>query len=191
MKNPADAFKRILEVFDRLEIPYMVGGSVASSVHGISRPTMDVDFIAAIRDDHIDEFVAELKTDFYADAEMIRDSVRSGRPFNLIHFDSAFKYDVFPSAGDHYSETQLARRKFEKASAMGDEPIECAVSTAEDIILNKLRWYRAGGETSERQWNDLRGILKVSGAAIDLEYLRLWAPQLGVQDLLNKLLGEA
>ena len=65
------------------------------------------------------------------------------------------------------------------------------VASPEDVLLAKLQWYRAGGETSERQWNDLRGILKVSGAAIDLEYLRLWAPQLGVQDLLNKLLGEA
>jgi len=191
MKTPADAFKRILEVFDRLEIRYMVGGSVAGSVHGISRPTMDVDFVAAIRVDHIEELVAELKADFYADPQMIADSIRSGRPFNLIHFDSAFKFDVFPSPADRYSQTQLSRRKFEKTSSIGDEPIECAVSTAEDIILNKLRWYRAGGETSERQWNDLRGILKVSGAALDRDYLRLWAPQLGVEDLLDKLLCES
>jgi hypothetical protein len=191
MKSPADAFRRILEVFDRLEIAYLVGGSVASAVHGISRPTMDVDFVAAITEDYVEEFAAALKTDFYADPEMMRDSIRSGRPFNLIHFDSPFKYVVFPLPSDQYSRTELARRRFERTSSIGDEPIECAVATAEDTILTKLRWYRAGGETSERQWNDLRGILKVSGAALDAAYLKQWAPQLGVNDLLDKLLEES
>jgi hypothetical protein len=62
------------------------------------------------------------------------------------------------------------------------------VATAEDTVLNKLRWYRAGGETSERQWNDLRGIVQVSGARLDLAYLNTWAPRLGVADLLERLL---
>src|SRR5271169_309533 len=117
MKSPADAFKRILEVFDRLEIAYLVGGSVASAVHGISRPTMDVDFVAAITEEHVEEFAAELKADFYADPQMMRESIGSGRPFNLIHFDSAFKYDVFPLPSDPYSRTELARRRIEKTSS--------------------------------------------------------------------------
>jgi hypothetical protein len=64
------------------------------------------------------------------------------------------------------------------------------VATAEDTILRKLEWYRAGGETSERQWNDLRGVLKISGARLDLAYLRQWAPFLKVEDLLDRLLAE-
>ena len=65
-----------------------------------------------------------------------------------------------------------------------------AVATAEDTILRKLEWYRAGGETSERQWNDLRGVLKVSGPRLDLAYMRHWAPYLKVDDLLERLLAE-
>jgi len=191
MKTPADAFKRILEVFDRLEIPYMVGGSVASSVHGISRPTMDVDLVAGIKEEQVDEFAAELKADFYADPQMMRESIRSERPFTLIHFDSAFKYDVFPLRTDTYSQIEMARRRLERTSSIGGESIECAVVTAEDILLNKLVWYRAGGESSERQWNDLRGILKVSGAKIDFVYLRSWATELRVEDLLERLLSES
>ena len=64
------------------------------------------------------------------------------------------------------------------------------MATAEDTILCKLEWYRPGGETSERQWNDLRGVLKVSGPRLDLGYLRQWAPYLKVDDLLERLLGE-
>jgi hypothetical protein len=68
--------------------------------------------------------------------------------------------------------------------------VECSVATAEDTILRKLTWYRAGGETSERQWNDLRGVLKVSGKTLDYDYLRHWAKYLKVDDLLERLLAE-
>jgi hypothetical protein len=190
MQTPADGFKRILEVLDRLKIPYLVTGSMASSVHGISRPTMDVDLVADIRLDQVEEFAKELKADLYADPEMIKDALRRGRSFNLIHYESAYKYDIFPLLQDEFSQTQFGRRQFAESLSLGDEPIECAIATAEDTILNNLRWYRAEGETSERQWNDMRGILQVSGARLDLEYLRQWAPRLGVADLLERLLGE-
>ena len=189
MSTPTEAFSRVLETFDRFEIPYFVGGSVASSSHGIPRTTMDVDIVADIRPDQIDDFAAALKAEFYADPEMMKDAVARGRSFNLIHYETAYKFDVFPLQDDEYSRTQLGRRTFGETKSLG-KPIECAIATAEDTILNKLRWYRAGGETSERQWNDLRGILMVSGARLDREYLRHWAPALGVADLLEKLLGE-
>jgi len=64
------------------------------------------------------------------------------------------------------------------------------VATAEDTVLRKLEWYRAGGETSERQWNDLRGVLKVSGAQLDREYMYEWARYLKIDDLLDRLLAE-
>ncbi len=190
MKTPADAFRRVLEVLDRLEIPYLVGGSLASSAHGIPRTTLDVDLVADIRPEQVEEFAAELKGDFYADPQMMKDALQHRRSFNLIHYASSYKFDIFPVLADDYSQSQFRRRSFLETRSLGDEPIECAFATAEDTILNKLRWYRAGGETSERQWNDLRGILRVSGPRLDLEYLHLWAPRLNVADLLERLLGE-
>lgn len=110
--------------------------------------------------------------------------------FNLIHYRSTFKIDVFPLSNDEYSRTSFARRHFEESHSFSAQPIECAIATPEDTILRKLEWYRAGGETSERQWNDLRGILKVSGKGLDVEYLRKWAAYLKVDDLLERLLAE-
>ncbi len=190
MKTRAEAFRRILEVLDRLEIPYLVGGSLASSIYGIQRSTMDADLVADLRLDQVEEFAGELKAEFYADPGMMKEALQRDRPFNLIHYASSFKFDIFPLLPDDYSQTQVRRRRFEETNSFGEEPIECAVATAEDTILNKLRRYRAGGETSELQWNDLRGILQVSGARLDLGYLREWAPFLGVADLLDRLLGE-
>ncbi len=189
MVTQADGFKRILEVFDLLEIPYQVVGSLASSMHGIPRATMDVDIVADLRTDQIGEFVDQLKTDFYADAEMIKEALARQRSFNLIHYASSYKFDIFPLAGDEYSLTQFGRREFSETKSFGN-PIKCAVASAEDTILNKLRWYRLGGETSERQWNDLRGIIRIQGERLDRSYLNTWAPRLEVADLLERLLHE-
>jgi hypothetical protein len=189
METQADGFNRILAVLDLLEIPYQLVGSLASSIHGIPRSTMDVDLVADLRADQIEEFVAELKADFYADPEMIKEALARARSFNLIHYASSFKFDIFPLQKDEFSQTQFARRQFAETKSLG-APIECAVATAEDTVLSKLRWYRATGETSERQWNDLRGIVQVSGTRLDLAYLNAWAPRLGVADLLERLLGE-
>ncbi|HEX5431479.1 MAG TPA: hypothetical protein VFW83_05910 [Bryobacteraceae bacterium] len=190
MATPADAFISLLEVLDRMEIPYLVGSSVASAVHGISRPTMDADIVADLRRDQVDEFVGLLQSSFYADASTIKDALDRRRSFNLIHFQSTFKIDIFPLHQDDYSRTSFARRRFEESRSLGSEPIECAIATPEDTILRKLEWYRAGGETFERQWNDLRGVLKVSGDQLDREYLRRWAEYLKIGDLLERLLAE-
>jgi len=190
MATPADALARLLELLDRAEIHYYIGGSVASSTHGIPRTTMDVDLVADINPDQIDELVGLLQAEFYADATMIREGLARGRSFNLIHYGSAYKFDVFPLRKDDYSRIEFDRRAFAEIRSLGPEPIACAIATAEDTILRKLEWYRAGGETSERQWNDLRGVLKVSGPRLDLAYLRQWAPNLKVDDLLERLLAE-
>lgn len=190
MKTPADAFNRLLEVLDRMEIPYMVGGSAASSLHGIARPTMDIDMVVNLRADQIEDFADELKADFYADPDMMKDALARGRSFNLIHYASSFKFDIFPLQPDEYSQTQFRRRQFAETVSLGDEPIECAFASAEDTVLSKLRWYRATGGTSERQWNDLRGILQISGERLDFAYLDTWAPRLHVDDLLAALLQE-
>jgi len=156
----------------------------------MSRTTMDADIVADIRRDQVDEFADQLKADFYAEPSMMKDAIDHGRSFNLIHLDTSFKIDIFPLQQDAYSKAQFARRSFRDLSSLDDEPIECSVATAEDTILNKLRWYRLGNEVSEQQWNDLRGILKVSGSRLDLAYLNEWAPRLKVADLLDRLLNE-
>ena len=151
---------------------------------------MDVDLVVNLRADQIEEFAAKLNPDFYADEEMIREALMRRRSFNLIHYASVFKFDLFPLLEDEYSQTQFGRRQFAESRSLGDEPIECAFASAEDTVLNKLRWYRIGGETSERQWNDLRGILQVKGDSLDRVYLNIWAPRLEVADLLARLFAE-
>jgi hypothetical protein len=190
MDSPAAAFKRILEVLDRLEIPYFVTDSVASSVYGIARTTLDLDLVADLREDHIPRLVSQLRADFYADPEMMADALKRGRSFNVIHLGSSYKVDIFPLGEDEYNREAFRRHRYTQTAPPGEEPIECALASPEDIVLSKLHRYRAGGEVSETQWRDLRGILSVSGARLGREYLLLWAGRLEVADLLDRLLSE-
>ena len=188
----SSAFARLLEVLNRLEIPYEVGGSVASSAHGITRTTLDVDLVVDLKADKIDAFASDLQPEFYADAPLIREAFARGRAANLIHFRTARKFDLFPlredgSTAGRNSDAAL----FVESVRMGVEAIECAVASAEDTILRKLEWYRAGGEVSQRQWDDVLGISKVAGRRLDLVYLRQWAGYLKVDDLLEKLVAES
>ena len=188
MSTPAEAFTRLLEVLDRLEVPYEVGGSVASSAHGIPRTILAVDLVVDLDRERIDDLASELKGDFYADPELIRDAFAQGRAANLIHLRTAWKFDLFPLQSDEYSRMEFSRRSFREIRPYGNEPVECVVASAEDTILRKLQWYRAGKEHSERQWRDLQAVVQTVGANLDIQYLRHWAAHLKVEDLLERLL---
>src|SRR5262249_40184677 len=159
---------RLLQALDLLEIHYLVGGSVASSYHGVWRATGDIDIVALVRGEDIEPLVEELRREFYVDAGQIRAAIDTGRAFNLIHLPSSYKFDIFPLTSDPYQQVQFGRRRFEQANVFGTESVEFAVATAEDVILSKLHWYRLGGETSDQQWNDVLGVIAVQREALDL-----------------------
>ncbi len=189
MKTLSEALAMLLATLDRLEIPYEIGGSVASSSHGIPRTTMDVDLVIDLPPDKIDQFVEDVRGEFYADAGQIREAFEAGRAANLIHLRSVWKFDLFPLRNDEYSRTEFGRRTFREIQPDSGAPMECAVSSMEDTILRKLEWFRAGGEISERQWNDIAGMWNAASSRADMNYLRHWAERLGVKDLLDKLTG--
>lgn len=190
MREIAAALERVLQSLERLEIRYMIGGSLASSIHGVERSTRDIDIVAAVRPQHTAALSADLSKDFYIDADDAAEALRRDRSFNLIHFATSHKFDVFPVPGDPYYQTQLERCQPENITFAEGIVVRCPVASAEDTILNKLRWYRLGGEQSGQQWNDMRGIVAVQGNRLDRDYLRKWAQHLKVEDFLDRLLGE-
>jgi hypothetical protein len=177
----------VTATLDRLGVPYVVGGSVASSVHGIPRSTADSDIAAALREEHVDPFVSALAGDFYVDADMIRDAIRDRFEFNVLHLATMFKVDVFVPKLDIVARRELARG----VRIEVDEGKSFVVASPEDTIVHKLHWYQLGGEVSERQWTDAVGVVRVRGAALEREYLEETAAALGVTSLLVRLLDEA
>ena len=124
--------------------------------------------------------------EWYADADQVRSSIAAGRSFNVIHMRNADKVDVFP-AREPFHRAQLDRAT---VLPLGADRIPCVVTTAEDVLLAKLRWYADGGQVSDRQWNDIVGIL-VQNPNLDCDYVNTWAARLGVTDLLEKAQADA
>ena len=130
-----------------------------------------------------------LGADFYADDEMIRGAIEHRSSFNLIHLEAMFKVDVFIPKDRSFDRMQFNHR-VEHVFAI--EPDQKAFFTsAEDIILAKLDWYRLGNEVSDRQWRDILGVLKVQAGRLNMDYLHHWAAELNVADLLQRALKES
>lgn len=179
----------VCRALEQLGIRYAVGGSLASSLHGMMRSTLDVDIVADMRLEHIAPLVAALSKEFYADEEMMRRAIDHHRSFNLIHYETAFKVDIFIRKPRPFDRMELERRR---TAIIATEPEESVyLVSPEDIVLAKLEWYRLGGEISDQQWRDVLGVLKVRAGELDLDYLRTWAGELHVGDLLERALREA
>lgn len=179
----------VVEVFERMQIPYLIGGSMASAFYGVARSTLDADVVADIRQKQVGALVAALGDDFYADDEMIREAIHHHSSFNLIHLKTMFKVDVFIRKDRPFDQIQFRRRQLQMVAY--DPERKAYVTTAEDIILAKLEWYRLGNEISDRQWRDILGVLKVQAGRLDLTYLKEWAKELNVADLLQRALKES
>lgn len=179
----------VARVFDDLDVRWFLGGSLASSLRGIPRATLDADMVADIRLEQVTPFLNALGDAWYADEHAIREAIGNRSSFNLIHFDTAMKVDVFVPKRRRF-ETGQFTRAIRTAVAVGSE-IEVPVCSAEDIVTVKLEWFRSGHELSERQWADIVGVLRVNAGHLDQELMRQSAVELGVADLLEKAISEA
>lgn len=189
LNEPIEVTIKVTDVFEKLGIRYLIGGSLASTLYGMVRNTQDSDIVAEMRSEHIQPFIMALKDEFFIDEEMIEESIEHQSSFNIIHRETMFKVDVFIPRPRPFMRSQLTRIQ-RQTFALGLE-LSANFASPEDTILSKLEWYRMGGEVSERQWRDVLGVLKTRAGELDLEYLKKWAEDLKVSDLLVRALKEA
>lgn len=175
-------------VWDSLDVRWFLGGSLASSVHGVPRATMDADIVADFKPEHVKPLLKALGDEWYADEGAIRAAIETRGSFNLIHLGSAMKMDVFLPKLRHFENGQFERALTSRVS--DESNVEIPVCAAEDIIAAKLEWYRLGEEISDRQWGDILGMLRFNAGRLNLSLLRESAQELGVSDLLDRALAE-
>ncbi|HEY1376266.1 MAG TPA: hypothetical protein VGF55_05705 [Gemmataceae bacterium] len=187
LQQPIEHQRVILDVlaaFDRAGIACAVGGSIASSLHGVLRYTEDADLTAEPFLGREAALVQEFGPEYYVSIDAVRQAVWDRSSFNIIHTTSGFKVDVFVQKRRPFDQNLLARRVARTDLDPSGRPV--SILSPEDILLHKLEWFRLGGETSDRQWGDVLGVLRVQAGRLDDAYLDRWAAELGVADLLAK-----
>jgi hypothetical protein len=184
-----DVVERLVEVFDNLGIAYAIGGSMASSTYGAMRFTQDADIAVEPFSRVADKFYDAVKDEFYISEGAMREALASRRSFNVIHFETSFKIDIFVLGPGEFEQRLLGRRRTARLSDASGK--ELAVVSPEDIILLKLRWFRETGGTSVHQWDDVLGVLAVQGQALNFQYLTDTARELGLEELLARAIAEA
>jgi len=179
----------VVEILERQSITYHLGGSFASTVHGLPRQTNDVDIVVDLSPGQGQRLAVALADGFYVDASVVADAVARRASFNAVHLATGFKVDFFVKGAGEYDDLELRRSIREQIAA--DPPRTAAVKSAEDTVLRKLQWFRDGGGVSDRQWGDVLGILKAQRNRLDIAYLEGWARRLDVLDLLARARADA
>ncbi|WP_055074336.1 hypothetical protein [Pseudanabaena sp. 'Roaring Creek'] len=183
LTDPISLALDIAEIFNSLDIPYLVGGSVASTLMGEPRATEDVDVVIDLTMEKVILLLQSIQPRFYVSEDAVKDAVRFKRSFNLIDNESLGKVDVFVLKERPFPQIEFQRRQSYLVRQNPDRML--VLPTPEDIILQKLVWYRMTKNESQRQWRDVLGVLKLQGDRLDFDYLQTWADELSLSDLLE------
>lgn len=188
LSDPITLALDVANILNALDIPYLVGGSVASGILGEVRATQDIDLVADLPREKVSELIEALQPRFYVSKDAVLDAIDYKRSFNLIDNESLGKIDIFILKDEPFNQTEFQRR----TSVVVRPPNQTLIlPSAEDIILVKLCWYRQGGKVSSVQWRDVLGVMKLQGEQLDFDYLVRWGEQLKITDLLSQVLRES
>jgi hypothetical protein len=187
--DPISLALDVAKILNELDIPYLVGGSVASSLMGEMRATEDVDMVVDLTMAKMMPLIQVLQPRFYVSEDAVRDAIRFKRSFNVIDNESMGKVDIFILKDNPFPQIEFQRRSSQLVRQNPDRML--VLPTPEDIILQKLVWYRMTRNESQRQWRDVLGVLKLQGDRLDFEYLKKWGIELNLSDILKTAYTES
>ncbi len=182
MRNERDLLVDTLERLNRLRLPYMLVGSMASNVWGIPRSTHDLDFVLLIKPEDVTNLASAFADSFFLQVDSIRRAFSPPYQFNMIDEKSALKLDFWLLHDDPFERSAFARRTLVRLFST-----PAWVATAEDVILHKLYWNRL--TPSDRQLSDAANVHTVRGNELDIAYMRKWAVILEVEPELDALMA--
>jgi len=189
MKALPEILAEIIGTFERLDIPYVVGGSFASSVWGHPRQTRDIDVNLWLEHGHVERLVTSFQADYLiSDAEIERTLHESEeyRSFQILHIETLFKVDAFVPHHSRFAESVLAgARRVQIVPGL-----EANCMSPEDVIIHKLRWFELGNRVSDRQWNDIVQVLDIQREQLKIDYLLKWSDHFGLKDLFLEAMRE-
>ena len=178
----ADLIAEVIVCFESLDIPYFITGSIAAILYGEPRFTHDIDIVADIREDHIEDMQKCFpEKQYYFDPDAARNAIKHRFQFNIIHPESGLKVDFFLP-----KDTQFDRNRFDRCRRMNiSDNRQASFASPEDVILMKLHYYREGG--SDKHLRDIQSILDISRDLVDIAYIESWVNRLNLAGMWEKI----
>ena len=181
-----DLLKRVIGALDESGCLYMVTGSYASSLQGEPRLTHDIDLVVVVPPGSVDQLIGHFPApEFHLDGDLMRTAIREQTMFSVLHVPEGDKIDFWMLTSDPFDESRFNRRIREKVLG-----IDLVVSAPEDTILVKLRWSKLSGG-SEKQYRDALRVYELQNETLDIDYIRKWVKQLGVETDWERIVREA
>lgn len=184
MKSEHDVFAEVIDVLERLKLPYMIGGSVAAIAYGEPRLTLDMDVVIQLSFQQANLFANSFGAEYYVNLESIQEAIRAGGYFNIIQSEAGVKIDFYVLGQDEFSREEFKRKRKEAF----DEKRTAVFASPEDTIIKKLQWFKMG--ESQKHLEDIKGMLRISADKLDLNYIKKWAIKLNLFDIWEKVKGE-
>ena len=170
----------VTKTLNKKKIPYMLTGAYAVSFYGKPRTTHDIDLKVLISNPDVDTIYEAFKKDFYIDKDMINQAVTQENMFNIIHNETQTKIDFWLLRNDEFDITRFKRKM---KINIHNTPV--FISTAEDMIIIKLCWYKESN--SQKHYEDIKGILEIQAGRLDMKYINKWAGHFSATDILTKI----
>ncbi len=184
MTSQENFLEKLIKKLNEQNIPYMLSGSVSSSLHGQPRATNDADIVIAPAEEQLIAFVKSLSDDYYVNPDAAHEAFKNNSAFNVVDIQNSWKADFIIRKNRPFSREEFQRRR--KADIMG---LDVWVVSPEDLILSKLEW--AKNSESGQQYRDALGVATVQYDRLDHDYLYKWAKELKVENSLERLLKQA
>ncbi len=187
-KGPLDLAIQIATILDDLNIAYALGGSLASSLVGEPRSTIDVDMAAQLESSTIEIFLEKLPNEIYVPLDSVKSAVKFNSSFNLIDIENSLKIDIFVCSDDTLDTQQIKRRVL---IDLPGRDYKLWVTSPEDQVLRKLNWYLLNNKALGKQISDVIGVLKINKNTIDIKYMIEQSKTLGLFKLLMQVLEQS
>jgi predicted nucleotidyltransferase len=176
--QPVEVVATVLRALNERHVPYMIVGSLSSSLYGEARSTEDADFVVQLGDTPLSALMENIGPGFTIDRQMGFETVTGTTRYHIQHTESEFLIELFELTNDPHNQQRFARRR--QTSFAG---VAAFVPTAEEVIIQKLRWYQRGRRPEDIA--DAENVLEGQMPTLDLGYTRLWCDQHGTRGLLE------
>ncbi len=176
--TPQEGVLAVLEAVETAGVPYVIVGALAYGAWGIPRSTKDADFVVACAGPELDSVLRNLPSSFSIDPQA-RMELFTGTLRWVLHLDGTpFEIEVFLLGADPHHAEIFARKRRERILMIDRE---AWIPTAEDLVIQKLRWAR------RKDLDDVQNILAVQGDFIDYPHIETWCARHGTLERLAEV----